>query len=604
MNTFLEKVRDRWNAQNRATGGTSPSIALYVAGAVTQISGLLAAAYQIAEPSFAYFTITLTIIGMAAAYLARRIGVSSRSLRGGAIVLGLVFLSALRGAGLFGAIVPPEVQGSQEMLLISALSFTATFCTFLLVTDEAVVFTCVWAIAIIGLTGTVDINRPLLLCFVLFLVSAAFLLIHQNALAQTRGNSGKPENTKAPFSWRLLRTQLVMSLAVWGTALALGFLVSVPVQMVGRNLSLATIIQRLRVPAAAAVRLQGTATLAFDNLTTFNVGLGPVYDDPTERMSVLSDGPQYWRGRVFDSYNGHGWESTLANVRYQVLPSPGGPRQSDGWNQFNVPRVPNEPKREKTKRITNRFRTINGGGFGPIYHAAEPVTVFAPTDGLSARPDHTLGTGRQSGMGGEYEVISDISEAKPSDLRNSGRAYPTDINLTYLTQGVNSDILQTLSDEAVGEFKDPFGKAQAIKRFIASRCTYSREARAVPKNRDAVEFFLNDSHEGYCDLYASAMAVLCRYAGLPARVATGFAPGTPVSDPGMRRNPMGRTASRITRTRYRAARVRFARMGRGVFFRLRLDSLRPHRRYGQHHSAANHAAARAASHRLGTLIKT
>ena len=109
-------------------------------------------------------------------------GVSSRALRGGAILLGVVFLLALRGVGLFGALVPPEAHGSQEILLVSALAFTATFCSFLLVTDEAVVFTCVWAIAIIGLTGTVEINRPLIVSFV-FLFDFGDVFAYSSKLA-------------------------------------------------------------------------------------------------------------------------------------------------------------------------------------------------------------------------------------------------------------------------------------------------------------------------------------------------------------------------------------------------------------------------------------
>ena len=40
-----------------------------------------------------------------------------------------------------------------------------------------------------------------------------------------------------------------------------------------------------------------------------------------------------------------------------------------------------------------------------------------------------------------------------------------------------------------------------------------------------LDFFLNDSHEGYCQHFAGAMALLLRMGGLPARVATGFTPG-------------------------------------------------------------------------------
>ena len=40
-----------------------------------------------------------------------------------------------------------------------------------------------------------------------------------------------------------------------------------------------------------------------------------------------------------------------------------------------------------------------------------------------------------------------------------------------------------------------------------------------------LDFFINDSHQGYCQHFAGAMALLLRMGGLPARVATGFTPG-------------------------------------------------------------------------------
>ena len=52
------------------------------------------------------------------------------------------------------------------------------------------------------------------------------------------------------------------------------------------------------------------------------------------------------------------------------------------------------------------------------------------------------------------------------------------------------------------------------------------ERPAQPPAGDApLDFFLNDSHEGYCQHFAGAMALLLRMGGLPARVATGFTPG-------------------------------------------------------------------------------
>ncbi len=47
--------------------------------------------------------------------------------------------------------------------------------------------------------------------------------------------------------------------------------------------------------------------------------------------------------------------------------------------------------------------------------------------------------------------------------------------------------------------------------------------------RDAVEVFLFEQQAGYCSQFATAMAVMARHVGLPARVAIGYLPG--VYDP-------------------------------------------------------------------------
>ena len=42
---------------------------------------------------------------------------------------------------------------------------------------------------------------------------------------------------------------------------------------------------------------------------------------------------------------------------------------------------------------------------------------------------------------------------------------------------------------------------------------------------DAVDHFLFDTRKGYCEHIASAMAILLRAAGIPARFVVGFGPG-------------------------------------------------------------------------------
>ncbi|MBC8104522.1 MAG: transglutaminase domain-containing protein [Cytophagales bacterium] len=574
MSTYFGKPnnRDTTDASARRPAEKYVSVPLYIGGAITQIAGLMAVAYQIADPAwtFAWFTILLTILGLGTSYTLRRVGAPTRLVKMGGALLAVVFIYALRNGGVFGAIVPAEVLGSQEMLLVSALAFTATFCSFLLVSDESVVFTCVWSIAIIGLTGTVNINRELIYCFVVFLMAASFLLVHQNGLSSgvdtfgvrrfsARSESDLPEDeiahaayelqsetvrprtilaARAPRPpWKLIQTQLTMAGAAWAAALLIGFVVAIPVQMIGRNLSLATIIQRLRVPAAASAvarRVGGPQRLNFENLPQFQVGLGPLEDDPTEKMTVYSDRPSYWRGRIFDRYNGKGWVNSLVFTQSRfgqdsrsgprLDPEPNTPPNREKFNLFVLSKE-GQPKRQKTLRQTNRFH-INSGSFSPLYHAAEPVQVLAPATVLIARSDNTMGTRFVSGY--DYEVISEIPDVSPRDLRTSGTDYPREVRLQYLYSQDDNGVLRQLADEATkGVPNTPYDRAEAVRRFVAQQCTYTLEARPVPASEDAAEFFLTESKEGYCDLYATATTLLCRFAGIPARTVTGFAPGTP-----------------------------------------------------------------------------
>jgi len=68
-------------------------------------------------------------------------------------------------------------------------------------------------------------------------------------------------------------------------------------------------------------------------------------------------------------------------------------------------------------------------------------------------------------------------------------------------------------------------KALAIQGYLQAHCRYDLEAPELPEGADFVDRFLFEGGRGYCNHYASAMAVLCRAVGVPARLAAGFTPG-------------------------------------------------------------------------------
>ena len=71
----------------------------------------------------------------------------------------------------------------------------------------------------------------------------------------------------------------------------------------------------------------------------------------------------------------------------------------------------------------------------------------------------------------------------------------------------------------------PYEKAIALRDHLRNNYTYKLYAEKVPEGKESIEYFLFELKEGHCEYFASALTVLARSCGLPARVAVGFSPG-------------------------------------------------------------------------------
>ena len=77
----------------------------------------------------------------------------------------------------------------------------------------------------------------------------------------------------------------------------------------------------------------------------------------------------------------------------------------------------------------------------------------------------------------------------------------------------------------VSHIEDPYKKALVLRDYLRKNFSYQQYSRPVPKGKETVDYFLFNLKEGHCEYYASALTVMARLAGLPARVVTGFSPG-------------------------------------------------------------------------------
>jgi len=96
---------------------------------------------------------------------------------------------------------------------------------------------------------------------------------------------------------------------------------------------------------------------------------------------------------------------------------------------------------------------------------------------------------------------------------------PTDLNLPANVRPA----LETVAAEIGLPEHDPQAASRAIADFFGSRFTYSLAlANAAGTPRSLNQFLLAD-RRGHCEYFATATVLLLRYAGIPARYATGYA---------------------------------------------------------------------------------
>jgi hypothetical protein len=123
-------------------------------------------------------------------------------------------------------------------------------------------------------------------------------------------------------------------------------------------------------------------------------------------------------------------------------------------------------------------------------------------------------------------VVAVPPAVAPDELSKAGINYPKTVTDRYLQLPNSASItrIKALTDSITKNLTDPNQKAQAIKDYL-SKYRYSLNITAPPPDADGVDYFLFTQKAGYCTYFASAMAVMLRSEGVPARLVVGFMPG-------------------------------------------------------------------------------
>src|SRR5207249_944866 len=111
-----------------------------------------------------------------------------------------------------------------------------------------------------------------------------------------------------------------------------------------------------------------------------------------------------------------------------------------------------------------------------------------------------------------------------ADRDAASTEYPAFIKEQYLQLPSLSPEVRDLAQKVTLASVTTSGKVRVIEQFLKQTYRYSLDAETAIQ-KSPIEEFLFVRKTGYCEHYASAMVVLLRTLGIPARLATGFLAG-------------------------------------------------------------------------------
>lgn len=482
----------------------------------------------------AWFLMAFVVVGTIVSWGASRV-VPDRYAWVAGLVYTFVAVASVVYVQPLNAILPMGGFPAQ-LVIAAALAWMIAVGSFLTWRDSTIVFQAVPSIALFGLVGAWDTfaQAPFaffgfLLCFATLFARAhgrvMMLQAQESGYAPTGGSSilvsasdlastfyenlkQGPWRWMAGPEWALGSAAVIIMLSVLGAPLFQS-----SVQAVAGRV-------QFTVPQSAPALTPSSSAFTPSATGSVNVGQGPrnnLQRKPVFRIRMSDRRPRYLRQRTYDSYTGRGWRQvgdfTSQAVMNQAIQS-----ERSFMNRSRLQIDPHE-------KINFELRFIDG------YQESVPLPgeldFLNNNQFFARREDGSVrlldSSGRVDRVDGvvRVPVSTDVPiNAVPDDMENYRRDFGTR----------PTDRVRALALQVVANAKTDYEKALAIKQEVSSRITYDLKAAGVPAGSDAVDWALFEGRRGYCDLFASAVVVMARSAGLPARYATGFYPALGVRD--------------------------------------------------------------------------
>jgi hypothetical protein len=436
-------------------------------------------------------------------YLSWR-GRHRRRTRRGQVFLGFLLLGCIAylvadlAFGVFGGALP---QAKFAMLAQAVTAFDLK--------SRRNLFTHIWHSAVILYIGALFAWTPAYVVFVLAWALAFFAFLHF-----TRGKMGAE-----PAAGRLLASLSASArpvtpwIACW---LGLGVIVFVGLPRFAGRPTAVPLLLSIPLPEQAApeilpavLPLVGTQPGPGSEQSINLRVRGRLGDEVMFR--VRAPAASYWRAYTLEQYRGQSWVRVSRPSR--AIP----PITSD------LP-IADEPIGEgadlpQTFYIEHPLpaEVIASYPLRELYFPARQL-ILASTGTIRA----PFGLRR----GVNYSAVSIVRDFSPQALRSADPLAGADPSSPDLALPSTLPArVKRLEDDLVAGQSLEYDRVASITQYLRSHYRYSLNTPRLPAAADAVDQFLFVDRVGFCEQFASALAVLLRSEGIPSRLAVGYATG-------------------------------------------------------------------------------
>lgn len=235
-------------------------------------------------------------------------------------------------------------------------------------------------------------------------------------------------------------------------------------------------------------------------------------------LEVRCETPVKPRIAVYDIYDGHRWRQSKRLWRRLQ-------QQGGVWRTPPVTEVGTSPGVVDVVEveITPRYGFL---GLLPVPYYPQMLQIDVPS--LRMDSSGMIGFSGYVLPGDSYRAIVAVP-ASVTASPGSPRPVPTGTSHALRLPETLPARVRHLAERIIAEAgaETPTMKAIAIENYLRDEdhFTYDLQAPYVPEGQDFVDHFLFVSRRGYCNHFATAMAVMLRTLGIPTRLATGFTSG-------------------------------------------------------------------------------